>query len=65
MLTERLEQVRKEIEKLKEPNRTLLISHDVEEVPISELAQKFEMTEEAIKSRLKRSRATVRERLIA
>ncbi len=65
MLTERLSMVQKEIEKLKEPNRTLLMLHDVEEITIAELMSRYEMTEEAVKSRLKRSRAQVRESLLA
>jgi len=65
MLIERLELVQAEIKRLKEPNSTLLVLHDVEEVPISELAERFDMTEEAVKSRLKRSRAQVREQILA
>jgi DNA-directed RNA polymerase specialized sigma24 family protein len=37
----------------------------VEEIPISDLTDRFEMTEESVKSRLKRARAQVREKLIA
>ncbi len=65
MLRERLEMVKSEMDKLKEPNRTLLMLHDVEEIPISDLTDRFEMTEESVKSRLKRARAQVREKLIA
>lgn len=64
MLAQRLELVRGEMEKLKEPNRSLLVMHDVKEVPISELAQTFDLTEEGVKSRLKRSRAMVRQNLL-
>jgi RNA polymerase sigma-70 factor (ECF subfamily) len=64
MLAERLAMVQAEIERLKEPNRTLLTLHDIEEVSIAELTARFEMTEEAVKSRLKRSRAEVRENLL-
>ena len=64
MLSERLSMVQTEIEKLKEPNRSLLMLHDVEEVSIADLMSKFEMTEESVKSRLKRSRAQVRENLL-
>lgn len=64
MLAERLAMVQSEIEKLKEPNRSLLMLHDVEEVSISDLMSRYEMTEESVKSRLKRSRAQVRENLI-
>lgn len=64
ILRERLELVGREIEALDEPNRSLLKLHDIEEVPIAKLAAEFEMTKEAIKSRLKRARATVRENLL-
>jgi RNA polymerase sigma-70 factor (ECF subfamily) len=64
MLAERLTLVQSEIGKLKEPNRTLLMKHDIEEVPIADLMSTFEMTEESVKSRLKRSRAQVRENLL-
>ena len=65
MLRERLEMVQEEMDKLKEPNRTLLMLHDVEEVPIAELTGRFEMTAESVKSRLKRARAQVRDNLLA
>jgi RNA polymerase sigma-70 factor (ECF subfamily) len=65
LLKERLELLSDEIEQLDEPNRSLLRLHDVQEVPITDLVDRFGMTAEAIKSRLKRGRALVRERLIA
>lgn len=65
LLKERLELLSREIDNLDEPNRSLLRRHDVEEVPIADLAVQFEMTAEAVKSRLKRGRAQVRERLLA
>ncbi|MCP4605227.1 MAG: sigma-70 family RNA polymerase sigma factor [Proteobacteria bacterium] len=64
ILAERLELVRREIESLDEPNQSLLMLHDVREVTIAELGKQFDMTEEAVKSRLKRSRAKVRSRLL-
>jgi RNA polymerase sigma-70 factor (ECF subfamily) len=64
MLAQRLDLVIQEIEKLEEPNRNLLKLHDLEETPISQLAVKFQMSEDAVKSRLKRSRAQVRESLL-
>ncbi len=64
ILRERLELVRREIEALDEPNRTLLTLHDIEEVPIADLTVQFDMTGEAVKSRLKRARAAVREKLL-
>jgi RNA polymerase sigma factor (sigma-70 family) len=64
MLQERLQMVQDEMDKLKEPNRSLLMLHDVEEVTISDLKDRFDMTEESVKSRLKRARAQVRENLL-
>jgi RNA polymerase sigma factor (sigma-70 family) len=64
LIAERMELVYNEIDKLKEPNRTLLMLHDVKEEPISALTKQFDMTEEAVKSRLKRSRAAVRSQLL-
>jgi len=64
ILTERLEMVRAQIEKLEEPNRSLLKLHDLEEIPIAELAHRFDLTAEAVKSRLKRARTRVREQLL-
>ena len=64
ILKERLELVNREIEALAEPNRTLLTLHDIKEVPIADLCAKFDMTKEAVKSRLKRARATVRKNLL-
>lgn len=64
MMVQSLDLVRREIDKLDEPNRTLLVEHDIKERPIADLAAAHELTPEAIKSRLKRARATVREALI-
>jgi RNA polymerase sigma-70 factor (ECF subfamily) len=64
LLKERLELLSQEIEQLDEPNRSLLRLHDVQEVPIAALVEQFDMTGEAIKSRLKRGRALVRDQLI-
>lgn len=65
IMAQGLELVSNEIEALDEPNRSLLKAHDIEETPIKDLAVSFEMTEEAVKSRLKRSRAFVRDRISA
>ena len=64
IVAERLELVYAEIEKLEEPNRSLLKLHDVEEVRVGDLAGRFGMSEDAVKSRLKRARARVRENLL-
>ena len=65
MMVQALSQVRQEIDRLEEPNRTLLMEHDVREVPIAELTERFDLSVEAVKSRLKRARAEVRRRLLA
>jgi len=64
LLKERLELLGQEIDELDEPNRSLLRLHDVQEVPVAALVEQFGLTEEAIKSRLKRGRATVRDQLL-
>jgi len=63
IMAQGLELVGAEIDSLDEPNRSLLKAHDIEEVPIADLADRYEMTQEAVKSRLKRARAAVRDRL--
>jgi RNA polymerase sigma factor (sigma-70 family) len=64
ILFEGLRRIGKEIDALDEPNRSLLLAHDVDEVSIDELSRRFDMTEEAVKSRLKRARAAVREKVL-
>jgi RNA polymerase sigma-70 factor (ECF subfamily) len=64
MIAQSLEMVRAELERLDETNRSLFEAHDIDEVPIAELAERFEMSAEAVKSRLKRARAQVREGLL-
>ncbi len=46
------------------PIGRLLLAHEAEEEPIAELAKRFATTQEAIKSRLKRTRAQLRARLL-
>jgi RNA polymerase sigma factor (sigma-70 family) len=64
MMAQSLEQVRLEIEKLQEPNKSLLMEHDVMGESIAKLANRFSLTSDAVKSRLKRSRAVIREALL-
>ncbi len=64
MLKERLDLVQDEISSLREPDRSLLELHDIQETPITDLASRFELSTEAVKSRLKRARATVRDNLM-
>ena len=53
------------IESLPEPYRAALILRDVEELTAPEAADVLAITPEALKSRLHRARAMVRERLAA
>ena len=64
ILLDGLRRIGKEIDALDEPNRSLLLAHDVDEISIDELSRRFAMTEEAVKSRLKRARATVRDNVL-
>lgn len=65
MMAQSFHLVLEEVDQLGEPNRSLLLDHDMNEEPIVELAQRYEMTVDAVKSRLKRSRAQLRESLLA
>ena len=65
MFAERLDLVLREIEALSEPDRTLLLRHDVHEESIENLATEFNLSKDAVKSRLKRSRRAVRENLLS
>lgn len=65
ILAQRLDLLYAEIDRLEEPNRSLLKMHDIDEATISELQARFDMTEDAIKSRLKRARSEVRRRLLS
>jgi RNA polymerase sigma factor (sigma-70 family) len=65
MMLEGLALMGRELEALEEPNRSLLYAHDVDEISIEELAARHGMTAEAVKSRLKRARAQLREAVLA
>lgn len=64
-LDERIAILKKALEEESQPNRDLLLLHEGEGVPLAELAQRFDMTVDSVKARLKRSRARLRQRLIA
>ena len=64
IMAQSLKHLQTHMETLKEPNRSMLIAHDMHEEPIDELASRFEMTEDAVKSRLKRSRQKIREAVL-
>ncbi len=59
------ESLRLEMEKLKEPDRSLLIAHDMHEESIVDLSARFHLSVDGVKSRLKRSRQMIREALMA
>ncbi|MBN2344156.1 MAG: RNA polymerase sigma factor [Deltaproteobacteria bacterium] len=65
MMAQSFHQVLDEVEQLGEPNRSLLLDHDMHEEPIVSLAERYNMSVDAVKSRLKRSRAQLRESLLA
>ncbi|MCP4546476.1 MAG: RNA polymerase sigma factor [bacterium] len=62
-LSSELIRIEEAIRGLPEPNRSLLLKHEAEEVPLEELAAEFNLSLDAVKSRLKRSRAKLREQL--
>jgi len=65
MLDQRLGLLRLVIGNVPEPNRSLLLLHEGEETPLAELARRFDLTLDGVKSRLKRTRSTVRDQLLA
>lgn len=65
MLSERVALLREALDELPEDNRALLLLHEGREMPITELASRFGLSVDGVKSRLKRTRARMRSRLIA
>ncbi len=64
LLGERLALLRDVLSEIPEDNRTMLLLHEGQEVSIEDLANRFGLTKEGVKARLKRTRAKARERLI-
>ncbi len=64
-LQSELERLGQALESLPELNRTLFYLHDGQGDSISDLSTRFDLTEEAVKSRLKRTRAFLRRELTA
>jgi RNA polymerase sigma-70 factor (ECF subfamily) len=64
LLGERLSLLAEALEEIPEPNRSLLLLHEGQQEPLGALARRYELTEEAVKSRLKRTRALVRDTLL-
>ncbi len=64
LLSERLALLAEALSDVPEPNRSLLLRHEGEEVPLKDLADELELSVEAVKARLKRTRAQVRASLL-
>lgn len=64
LVKEQLAQLRGALEHVAEPNRSLLLLHEGMDIPLTELAARFELTTDAVKARLRRTRARVREVLL-
>ena len=64
LLNERLNLLREALEEVPEPNRTMFFLHEAQEVPLDELAKTFDVSVEAVKARLKRTRKTLRDGLL-
>jgi RNA polymerase sigma-70 factor, ECF subfamily len=64
LLRERLRLLERALGELPEANRDLILLHEGEEVPLTELAARFGLTVDGVKARLKRARAQLRQRLI-
>jgi RNA polymerase sigma-70 factor (ECF subfamily) len=63
-LNERLEILGRSMMELDPINRELFLLHEGQDESIKDLAGKFDLTEEAVKSRLKRTREGLRDRLL-
>lgn len=60
LLDERMRLLAVVLDDVPEPNRTLLLRHEGEDAPLSDLAAEYDLSIEAVKARLKRTRAQVR-----
>lgn len=65
ILGERIELLKEALVGLPEDNRALLLLHEGQDIPLAELSQRFGISVDAVKSRLKRTRAQIRSRLLA
>ena len=64
LLHERLELLERVLAETAEPNRSMLLLHEGQDRSVAELAQQFDLSHQAVKARLKRTRSIVRERLL-
>jgi RNA polymerase sigma-70 factor (ECF subfamily) len=65
LVAERLEILRAVLEDVPEPNRSLLLVHEVDGASLTDLAERFDLSAESVKARIKRTRQLVRERVLA
>jgi RNA polymerase sigma-70 factor (ECF subfamily) len=64
MLQERVSLLHLALSEVEEPNRSLLLLHEGEDVSIEALAERHGLSVEGVKSRLKRTRSRIRARLL-
>lgn len=64
LIHERLLILREALTSVPEPNRTMFFLHEAQDVPLEELANRFSVTVEGVKARLKRTRMKLREELL-
>lgn len=64
LVRERLSLLRVALEEISGDNRELFLLHEGQDVPLAELAARYGTTVDGVKSRLRRTRAALRERLI-
>lgn len=64
MMRERLELLTSELAHIPSDNAQLLILHEAEDMSLAELAERFGLTVDGVKGRLKRTRALLRARLL-
>ncbi len=65
LLTEQLHLLAEVLSTVPEPNRSLLLRHEAGDEPLDALALAFDLTVDAVKARLRRTRHEVREALLA
>ena len=63
LANERVGQLLVALDKVDEPNRSLLLLHEGMDQPLAELARQFGLTTDAVKGRLRRTRRQLREEL--
>lgn len=64
LIHERTQILREALTSVAEPNRTMFLLHEAQDVPLEELASRFSLTVEGVKARLKRTRTKLRDDLL-